>query len=152
MELNPWFITGLIEGEGCFCISFTKKKRFKIGIETRPSFSISLNRRDLALIKQIHLFFGCGAVRYSRGDRTYKYEVRSIGDLTDTIIPHFKKFPLVGDKKQDFDKFESICRQIKSNLHLSRRFLPEIIRLAYQMNSSGRRKYDIRYLLRIFDE
>ena len=53
MSLNPWFVSGLIEGEGCFSVSFTLRKRLRVGIETRPSFSISLNQRDLNLLKQI---------------------------------------------------------------------------------------------------
>ena len=55
--LEPWFITGLIEGEGCFSVSFSLRKRLRTGIETRPSFSISLNKRDLNLVKQVHNFF-----------------------------------------------------------------------------------------------
>jgi hypothetical protein len=38
--LQPWYVTGLVDGEGCFSVSFTLRKRLKIGIETRPSFSI----------------------------------------------------------------------------------------------------------------
>lgn len=152
MKINPWFITGLAEGEGCFFISFSLRNRFKVKIETRPSFSISLNKRDLALIKQVHEFFGCGAVRYSRGDGTYKYEVRSIGDIMNKVIPHFLEYPLCGNKHKDFEKFKIICRQIRSNLHLSKKYLPNIIRLAYRMNTSGKRKYSMANLLRIFDE
>ena len=38
-------------------------QRVKLGIETRPSFSISLNCRDLSLIKAVHNYFQCGSVR-----------------------------------------------------------------------------------------
>ncbi len=150
--LNPWFITGLIEGEGCFSISFTLRERLKMGIETRPSFSISLNRRDLNLIKQVHQYFGCGAVRYSKSDRTYKFEVRSITDLMNMIIPHFKTYALQGNKSQDFEKFVRICQSIRANLHQSKKHLPEIIDLAFQMNVSGKRKHAKKDLLRIIDK
>ena len=113
MKLNPWYITGLIEGEGSFSVSFNKRKKLRIGIETRPSFSISLNQRDLELIKAIHKFFGCGAVRFSKSDRTYKFEVRSISDLAKRVIPHFKQHPLEGAKREDFEKFSKICRMVR---------------------------------------
>lgn len=152
MSLMPWFITGLTEGEGCFSISFTLKERLKLGIETRPSFSISLNQRDLDLLKEVHVFFKCGSIRYSRADRTYKYEVRSISDLMESVILHFKHYSLQGSKLKDFKIFEAVCISIKSNLHRNRNHLIAIINSAYQMNPSGKRKHDKHDLLRILDE
>lgn len=150
--LDPWFVTGLVEGEGCFTVSFTLRRRLKIGIETRPSFSISLNERDLPLIQSIHTFFNCGAVRYSRNDRTYKYESRSVADLMKNVIPHFVKFPLKGSKAEDFKVFTDICRKVRANRHLNREYLKEIIEDAYRMNPSGKRRHDLNFLLRKLGE
>ncbi len=147
--LNPWYITGLVEGEGCFSVSFNLRDRLKVRIETRPSFSLSLNRRDLNLLKQVHAYFGVGGIRFSKSDDTYKYEVRDIKALSERIIPHFEAYPLQGAKKEDFEKFKSICRMVRANLHLSRKHLPEIIELAYSINPSGRRKYTKEDLLRL---
>jgi len=147
--LDPWYITGLSEGEGCFSVSFNLRKRLKVGIETRPSFSISLNKRDLELIKKIREYFQCGGIRFSRGDFTYKFEVRSIKDLVEKIIPHFERYPLQGSKAEDFEKFKKICKMVRANLHLSPRYLEEIIDLAYSMTPSGKRKYTKEDLLRV---
>jgi hypothetical protein len=152
MSLDPWFVTGLFEGEGCFSISFTFRKRIRVGIETRPSVSLSLNRRDLDLLKQVHAYFKCGGIRYSRSDRTYKFEAHSIDDITKKIIPHFKKCPLQGAKQSDFLKFVKICKEIKANRHVSKRHLKNIIELAYQMNPSGKRKHDKHELLKVLGE
>ena len=151
-EMNPWFVTGLVEGEGCFTVSFSFRKKLRVGIETRPSFSISLNQRDLELLKRLHAYFGCGAIRYSRSDRTYKYESRSIADLTRRIIPHFVKFPLVGSKRKDFEIFADVCGKIHANQHLNGDVLRTIITMAYEMNPSGQRKHDKSDLLRELDE
>ena len=151
-KLDPWFITGLVEGEGCFTVSFSFRKKLKVGIETRPSFSISLNRRDLDLIKEVHDFFGCGAIRYSRSDRTYKFESRSVIDLTERINPHFEKYSLRGSKANDFRRFTEICNSVRANRHLNRRFLSEIIESAYEMNPSGKRRHEKRDLLRTLGE
>ena len=67
--LNPWFVTGLAEGEGCFTVSFSFRRKLKVGIETRPSFSLSLNQRDLELLDAAsrvlrvwrHSVFACGS-------------------------------------------------------------------------------------------
>jgi hypothetical protein len=152
MILHPWYITGLVEGEGCFSVSFTLRKRLKLGIETRPSFSISLNRRDLSLLKEIHAYFKCGSVRYSKSDRTYKYEVRSVKDLVEHIIPHFQKYKLNGDKLNDFEKFVQICKKVHANFHRSKKYLPDIINLAYTMNPAGKRKHEKNILLKMLDE
>ena len=147
--MNPWYITGLVEGEGCFYVSFNKRRKIKVGIETRPSFSISLSKRDFKLLLKVREFFGCGGIRYSRGDRTYKYEVRAIDDLWKKIIPHFKKFPLMGNKASDFEKFVRICDLVRRSHHLNPRYLMDIIEIAYSMNLSGKRKYRKEELLRL---
>ena len=152
MQLDPWYITGLIEGEGCFSVSFNLREKLKIGIETRPSFSISLGKRDLFLLKLIRNYFRCGGIRYSRADRTYKYEVRSVIDLVKKIVVHFERYPLCGAKKEDFEKFAQICKMVHANLHLSKKYLPKIIELAYEMNPSGKRKYTKEKLLRVLGE
>ncbi len=152
MILDPWYVTGLVEGEGCFSVSFTLRRKLKIGIETRPSFSVSLNKRDVDLLKKLRKFFECGAIRYSNSDHTYKYEVRSVRDIVKKILPHFEKYPLEGSKKEDFEKFKKIVLMIHQNKHLSRKFLPKIIELAYSMNPSGKRKHRKEDLLRMLGE
>ena len=147
--LDPWYITGLIDGEGCFSVSFSLRKKLSTGIETRPSFSLSLNQRDLDLLKEVHTYFKCGGIRFSKSDRTYKYEVRNIRDIQKSIIPHIDRFPLHGSKSNDFDLFKKICEKIYQNKHLNKRYLKEIIELAYQMNPSGKRKHSKSDLLRV---
>ncbi|MBU1956035.1 MAG: LAGLIDADG family homing endonuclease, partial [Candidatus Margulisbacteria bacterium] len=55
---NPWYITGLCDGEGCFSVSFNLRSKLKTGIEVRPSFSVSLNKRDLEIIQDLEKYFG----------------------------------------------------------------------------------------------
>ena len=148
MELS-WYITGFVDGEGCFSISFNKREKLKTGIEVRPSFSIGQSRKSLNQLQEVMNYFGCGAIRFSRYDQTYKYEVRSIGDIRKRIIPHFEKYPLKTSKIQDYQKFVWICNEIAASKHLNKESLVEIIKLAYTMNESGKRKYTIDELLRI---
>ena len=53
VSLDPWFVTGLTEGEGCFCVSLARRKKLRTGLEVRPSFSLSLNERDLRLLQDL---------------------------------------------------------------------------------------------------
>lgn len=58
--LNPWYITGLIEGEGCFCISISKHKTNKVGFEVRPMFEVEMIFEDRHLLERIYEYFKCG--------------------------------------------------------------------------------------------
>lgn len=150
MEL-AWYITGFVDGEGCFSVSFKKREKLNTGIEIRPSFSIGQNKKSLEVLKNIHTYFGCGAIRFSKKDQTYKYEVRSINDLRTKVIPHFKKYPLQTAKLNDFLRFEHICDLIAQSKHLNKGYLEQLINIAYEMNESGKRKYTKQDLLKIFE-
>jgi len=152
MKLNGFYVSGLAEGEGSFSVSFNLRRKLNVGIETRPSFSITLHQRDLELVKALKEFFGCGGIRFSRSDRTYKYEVRSINDLVRRIVPHFRNFSLQGSKRRDFELFLIICEKVMANKHLNPSHLREIIEMAYRMNPSGKRRYRKEELLRVLDE
>ncbi len=152
MKLNSFYVSGLAEGEDSFSVSFNLRRKLNVGIETRPSFSITLNQRDVELVKALREFFGCGGMRFSRSDRTYKFEVRSINDLMGRIIPHFKNFPLQGSKRRDFELFENICEMVKANKHRNAFYLREIMEMAYRMNPSGKRRYRKEELLRVLGE
>jgi hypothetical protein len=132
-------VSGLTEGEGCFCVSLALRSKLRTGIEVRPSFSLSLNEKDLGLLRDLQTFFGCGWIRESKSDRTFKYEARAVHDLLDPIIPHFERHPLRGTKAKSFEAFADVCRMIEQGDHLRRSGLCHIIELAHEMNLGKRR-------------
>ena len=92
------YISGYTDGEGCFSVSFLKRQKLTIGIETRPSFSVSQNedRAEVLFLMQDH--FTCGHMRRDYSDKTLKYEVRKLDDLLTKVIPHFRKYPMLSGK------------------------------------------------------
>jgi len=146
------YITGFIDGEGCFSVSFNLREKLKTKIEVRPSFVIGQNRRSLKILKKIRQFFNCGSIRFSKSDQCFKYEVRNIDELRKFIIPHFRKFPLMTTKKADFEIFSKICENVAQVKHRNPEHLKEIIRMAFKMNGSGRRKYKKAKLLSVLDK
>lgn len=141
------YLTGFTDGEGSFSVSFNSRSKLRTGIEVRPSFAIAQNEASLAVLEKIRDYFGCGNIRYSAGDNTYKYEVRSLDNLTKIIIPHFVKFPLLTAKNKDFESFKVICEMMVQHRHQDKAELDQIIDLALKMNPSGKRKYDKNQLL-----
>jgi len=131
------YLSGYADGEGCFCITFNRSKRHKLGWEIRPSFSVSQNNDRSEVIKLFKSYFGCGSIRRDRSDKTVKFETRSVGDLVEKVIPHFEKYPLISAKSRDFTAFAAICRKMHKQEHLTANGFKEIAKLSCQINTSG---------------
>jgi hypothetical protein len=152
---DAW-LTGFVDGEGCFSTSFSLRNKMKHGFEIRPSFSLAQRKDRESLnndvLVEIQNFFQAGFIRFSKKDQIWKYEVRNINDICERIIPYFESNELRTAKRLDFEKFKRICRIIKSNQHLSVSGVKEIIDLAFSMNISGKRKYKKEFLLKLLDK
>jgi LAGLIDADG endonuclease len=66
-------LTGFADGEGCFSISFSLRKKMNYGFEIRPSFSCSQKKDKDSLNKtvltEIQNLFQAGFIRFSRKDQ-----------------------------------------------------------------------------------
>jgi hypothetical protein len=137
----PSYISGYVDGEGCFTVSISPRPTLIVGWEVRPSLSVSQNGDRSEVLLELQRYFGCGSVRPDRSDRTLKWEVRSLPLILERVIPHFRTYPLQSGKQRDFELFARICERMAEEKH--RRFdgLQEIVRLAGQMNPSGKRRF-----------
>ena len=134
------YLTGYADGEGCFCISFSKSRRHKFGWEIRPSFSISQNGDRAEVLALFQQRLGCGSIRPDRSDKTLKYETRCIVDLVERVIPHFEQYPVLSSKREDFARFAKVCRMMLADNHLTREGFEGIVKLASKVNA-GKRKF-----------
>jgi len=141
--IDPNYITGFVDGEGNFSISISPRNFKDVKWEIRPSFSISQRKRDRGILFKIKDYFGCGIIRPNRKDNTYKYEVRSLQDLKNIIIPHFKKYPLQTTKRIDFEIFSQVIQIMEEGKHLTKDGLKEIIELLQKLPPERRKKYKI---------
>lgn len=136
----PDYITGYVDGEGCFTVTFNMKPEALLGWELRPSFSVSQNEDRRQVLDIIQQYFGCGYIRRDYADKTVKFEIRDHGELMSKIIPHFDEFPLLSKKQDDFELFKRIVQLIDSGKHLTKDGFIEIVHIAYTMNGSGKRR------------
>ncbi len=95
------YITGYVDGEGCFAVTFNRKPKALLGWEFRPSFSVSQNEDRRQVLDLMRKYFGCGFIRRDWSDKTMKFEIRDHKDLVQKTIPHFEKFPLISAKQND---------------------------------------------------
>ena len=71
-------LSGFVDGEGCFSLSFRKRSKLSLGIEVTPSFAIGQKKtkQNYLFLEKIREFFAGGAIR-DDGRGCYKYESRS---------------------------------------------------------------------------
>ena len=144
------YLSGFVDGEGCFCVTFNKSKRHRFGWDVRPSFSASQNQDRAQALFKMKDHFGCGNIRPDRSDRTIKYEVRSVPELVQKIIPHFQSYPMLSSKQADFERFAQIVFRINEKQHLTENSFREIANLAQGLNIFGKKRYlrtDLKYSL-----
>ena len=116
----PSYISGYVDGEGCFTVSISPRPTLGVGWEVRPSLSVSQNGDRSEVLLLMQKYFGCGTIRPDRSDRTLKWEVRSLPLLVTRIIPHFQAYPLLSGKRSDFELFARICERMTMREHLMR--------------------------------
>jgi len=138
----PSYLSGYVDGEGCFTVSISPRPTLLVGWEVRPSLSVSQNGDRNEVLLLLQTYFGCGTLRPDRSDKTLKWEVRSLPVLVARIIPHFETYPLLSGKRCEFELFADICRRMTEGQHLYEAGLAEIVRRAGLMNPSGKRGYD----------
>jgi LAGLIDADG DNA endonuclease family protein len=141
-ELVSAYISGYADGEGCFTVSISPRRKLRAGWEVRPSFSVSQNGDRAEVLHALQAFFGCGSIRPDRSDRTLKWETRRLDELVGRVIPHFIEYPLLSGKRLDFERFAVICWMMRRGAHRSRDGLVQIVSIARQMNPSGKRRYE----------
>ena len=137
----PSYISGFVDGEGCFTVSISLRPALIIGWEVRPSISVSQNADRAEVLLAIQRHFRCGTLRPNRSDKTMKWEVRSLPLLVGRVIPHFRRYPLQSGKGADFGSLATICERMDRGEHRTAAGLIEIVRLASTINPSGKRGY-----------
>lgn len=138
MKLDAQWITGFVDGEGCFHVGINPHEEMTTGYQVLPEFTVVQHKRDVQILYALKDYFGCGVVRTNHGDRM-AYRVRGIKHLLEHIIPFFVKHPLKSKKNVDFKKFRKILLKIETGDHLTQEGIEEIRRIAQQMNRGSSR-------------
>ena len=104
-ELNPWYITGLCDGEAAFTFSRTGFKSLSL------YFAIKLTRSDKGYLGTIRDYFGTGKIYYVKPLSAKEnagwtksaayYRVSKLSEL-EKIINHFDKYPLQSQKVESY--------------------------------------------------
>ena len=130
--LHPYFITGFIDGEGCFTISIYPDSRRSNGWQVKPIFSINLHDKDLKILEAMQRTLGVGKI-YKDSKEAVQFRVSSLKNL-DVIIKHLDKYPLITQKWSDYILFKECVELIKNKEHLTLEGLQKIVNIKASIN------------------
>ena len=131
-KLDPNYVTGFTDGEGCFYIGISPDNKSSSGFRIKLSFQIGLHEKDKELLNLIKFYFGVGNISKLAGDSVL-YRVTSIEELK-IIIDHFERYPLITQKYKDYLLFKQAFELIKNKEHLSIEGLRKIVSIKASIN------------------
>ena len=130
--LNPWFITGFTDAEGCFQIQLRQDMRQKLKWRVGPAFQIKLHIKDIAILEAIKHTLGVGTVTKDSLNMA-NFNVWSVKELQ-VIIDHFDRYPLITAKCSDLLLFKQCFEIIKKGEHLTNEGLLKLVSLKNSLN------------------
>lgn len=131
-KLEPWFVTGFTDGEGCFGLYIYTNTASKTGWYVFLDFKITLHLRDRDILDQIKNYFGVGVIS-KHGEHLNNYGIRSIKDIQ-LIINHFDEYPLKTKKLNDYKLFKLAFDIIKNKEHLTKEGIDKLLAIKSFMN------------------
>lgn len=144
-KLDPHYISGFVDGEGCFAICIGTHRTLKTKTEVKLEFEIELVEDDRAILERIRKTLGCGNIytlKYERyGWRPHvKYKVQKISDFTEKLIPFFRLYPLQAKKKHSFKIFAKAVELVANKKHLDHKNLHRFFKLQQQMRQNSKKR------------
>ena len=150
--MDPNYIVGFVDGEGCFSVGCSRRPDVKLGYEIRAAFEIEMVVDDKPILEKIHKTLGQPGQIYTSDFKRYprwkphcKLKVSNLKELTEKIIPFFTKYPLQSKKRKSFEIFCTIVKMIIEKKHLKKSSARKIIAMRNKMNPTGKgnRKYHL---------
>ena len=138
-NIDPNWLAGFVNGEGCFFVNAYKDKKSKMGLSVNLRFIISQHKRDHQLINSFVKHFGCGSVFGSSNKSVVEFLVTRFEDIVNKIIPFPGLHQVNGDKFKDYEDFCKVASLMQNKKHLTDTGVKEILLIKANMNR-GRQK------------
>ena len=138
------FLSGFALGEGSFMLVCRKRGDCSRNYKISAAFNVSQRDREpLDLFREV---LGCGTLRKA-GNGGWYWEVNRLPDLAGQIVPFFDRFPIVGQKANDFRLWRSGVLLLAAG-GLSDHDYAKVLALRERMNRGGKRRYRMDGILR----
>ena len=155
--IKTGWVTGFVDGEGCFSIGFVRqpcragRRGYKVGYQVSHRFVVTQGVSSRSALEELQGFFGVGRVYVTARDDNHRehlgqFIVDRREDLVGAVVPFFEAHPLRTAKRRDFEKFARCMRLMADGRHLDAGGLIEIAEVAETMNRRTSRQGLIRIL------
>lgn len=130
---NGWWVTGMIDGEGCFVAGIHKpsaesrRGQEQLGIQ----FRLVQRADDLYVGKLLLNYFGCGKLHFrteKMGNDSYVFVMSSKSEMS-VLLNHLRQYPLQSKKQNDLKFWIPIVQHYLSGNGLWKERMTEISRL-----------------------
>ena len=134
--LDPQYIVGFVDGEGCFCITHNRHRGTLP--EIRLIFEIEVREDDEDILRQIQSTLQCGSIyhlnyeRYQKWRPHVKYKVSNFKDISTKIIPFFIRNPLRAKKRFQFQKFCQVAEMMSRKEHRTEGGIKRILEIRHK--------------------
>ena len=138
--LSAWYVTGFMDGEGCFCVSIHRaptRRGWYIG----PVVQAYQHRDRAAVLERLRAFFDCGKIRpKGPNSSVVTWSVDGVPTIVEKVLPHFDRYPLQSGKLQDYLVFREVVLRMRQKEHRHPLGFIELARLAFTMNATGKQR------------
>jgi LAGLIDADG endonuclease len=137
-KIDPNWLSGFFNAEGCFDCRITKSSTVKIGYQVILRITLVQHSRDILLFNQILDYWKCGNLRNDVKNSIVSLSITKFSDISNIIIPFFDKYPIQGIKILDLAHFKKIALLIENKSHLTDSGLNLIRDLKSKMNINSK--------------
>ena len=120
LKENPIWLSGFAAGEGCFTGYLSLEEKALWGLQPGLDFNITQSSDDRLLLNAINIYFkNIGGV-YDKPNNISVMAIRNVKALEKVIIPFFLKYPLVGTKSYQFERWKNLLYIYYNKKHMTK--------------------------------
>jgi hypothetical protein len=141
LEARRWFLAGVVEGEGSWCLSVKKHPTHVLGYYVQPEFFIYQHRLRRRLLEMAQDVFACGRIWPKPGNPSVLvFAINSRANITSHVLPFMRGYMRFSSRRADMDLFEDAMYLFERGLHRNPAGLATIVEIAYAMNQEGKQR------------
>lgn len=130
VKLNPYWVTGFTDADGCFYINkgLTKKGTQSIS----STYKVAQDYKDLNILYDLQNYFSCGNITIHKSE--VRFEIMGSEKALKYVIPHFDKYPQITQKNADYLLWKEIIVIQNKKQHLALDGLQKCLSLKASLN------------------
>ena len=139
-EAKKWFVAGLIEGEGSFCIGIKKHPAAPYGYFIDPVFFFYQHKTRKSMVEMVKETLGnVGRIKPKPGNKdVLVLQISSRRTIAEKLIPFFDKYLRFSVRKDDYESFRKVTLMLLKGKHHTQEGMLEIVSLAYKACREGK--------------